>query len=130
MQITEGKNLSDFANFKIVNDGFPNGTPFITLEFPSPEIPSGIKFDEVDDYGEYYVNTFYFDTNLPPVWGDFYAKGGRIFAYNNGFGIEPAGTNFTDWIARPDGIVVPIPGSVLLMGSGLLGLIGIRRKLS
>lgn len=28
------------------------------------------------------------------------------------------------------GVVVPIPGSLLLLGSGLLGLMGIRRKLS
>jgi hypothetical protein len=52
---------------------------------------------------------------------------------------EPMGENFfdSDWEAvpldqtgGPDVALVPIPGTLLLLGSGLVGLIGIRRRKS
>ena len=93
----------------------------------------GIKFDTQG-------TVFTFVTYKDPVWGDFYAKGGNSHssaghneAWNANFGSDPdAGdSDFSGWIATPNGgHVIPEPASMLLLGSGLLGFAGIRRKRS
>jgi hypothetical protein len=47
---------------------------------------------------------------------------------------DPQGGSWTSWTAqvsafRISGTAVPIPGAVWLLGSGLIGLVGLRRKL-
>jgi hypothetical protein len=84
------------------------------------------------------------------MWGDFYAKDGRqnqgsseVYAFNTGFGLnwyqyedwdsDPIFGGKGGWILVPDtaeGAPVPIPSAMLLLGSGLFGLITLRRRFS
>jgi hypothetical protein len=86
--------------------------------------------------------TFSFTSTRAPMWGDFYVKDGKqdgviATAWNTAIGTDP-GVNtidFTGWIAVPNtvtGVGVPVPPTVWLMGSGLIGvgLLGWRRKKS
>jgi hypothetical protein len=60
-------------------------------------------------------------TSRVPMEGDFYAKDGNA----------GGGTNFfwaDDVIPVPNTSEVPIPGAILLLGSGLLGLVGMRNR--
>ncbi len=77
-------------------------------------------------------------TTRAPMWGDVYVKDGNdgpIYAVNKFFGDDPGNDPITDgnnggWALVPDTgtHLVPIPTTLLLLGSGLIGLIGIRRK--
>lgn len=97
----------------------------------NPGMPTsifGIKFDETSPVNG--VTKITFESFNAPVWGDFYAKGGQTYAYNDFFGVSACGaSDFTGWIVVPDSVKTPLPGSLLLLGSGLLGLVGLRRKL-
>ena len=95
----------------------------------------GIKWD-LNDTAE---DIMYFHLTLvstkAPMWGDFYAKdgnGGTVNARNLNFGTDttdPIGDgNNGGWVLVPD-TVVPIPSAILLLGSGLIGLVGFRRKI-
>ena len=136
LEVTDGSEANEFW------DVYPT---FNTDESPktwlpnqgnsTPEMPGnlfGIKWDVPEGQGDTYSVTF--KSYKDPVWGDFYAKDGFqdpewAVAWNKGFGKDPTTTNFTNWIATPDnGTPIPIPGTVLLLGSGLMGLVGFRRK--
>lgn len=102
-----------------------------------PEEMSGLKFQPGT-----LTLTASFTTARSPVWGDFYAKSGRdngvwVTAWNAGFTVLdptdlPSNGSIGNHILRPDTATtvppVPIPGAVWLLGSGLLGLLGLRRK--
>lgn len=87
----------------------------------------GVKFDFGGD-----VVHIEFTTEQAPVWGDFYAGGGKdkgndIYAYNDGFGTDPD-LDFSGFIARPDGATsVPEPSTLVLLLSGMGVLAGAAR---
>ena len=94
-----------------------------------------------------------FVSDKDPVWGDFYAKDGKtggdeVYAYNTGFGVDPYSQLGLDtslkngplfsldqesaWILRPDSTsngVIPEPSTVFLLSIGLLGVLGLGRKI-
>jgi len=110
-----------FPSYEIGGFSKSNGTS-------NPGIPGtlyGMKIEPGSDTFDY---TFWFSTEQAPVWGNFYAKGGggnrpdAIYAYNTGF---DGGNVF---IARPDGISVAEPSTMVLLGIGLIGMAGIGRR--
>ncbi len=111
----------------------------------NPGLPNGIVGVKFDGSGESSVTVEFYSPN-EPVWGDFYAKGGRgegnawNAVWNNGidFSMAPDG-GFTvgDFIARPDGSgerseelgETPEPASLAMVGGGMLALAYGLRKL-
>ena len=100
----------------------------------NPNLPGpiyGLKFEPGSDSTSF---SFSFISDRAPMWGNFYAKDGTddhgtvdVYAYNTGFTLTGVNSYYA---AVPDTLtVVPIPPAVWLMGTGLLGLIGIRRRL-
>lgn len=102
---------------------------------PDPYMPCdiyGIKFDDASGK----VLEFSFDSLRRPVWGDFYAKGGKESAvYNWGFALPDPSCSASNGsllghILVPDTLVtsVPEPASLLACLGGLLGLVLRRRS--
>jgi hypothetical protein len=118
--------ISDFATDPA--DGVYDG-PGQWGSAGNPNLPAagiyGIKITPTEE-GENAFSFEFFSPNIP-VWGDFYAKDGggtgdgAVTAYNTGLGTQPV-SDFQAWIPVPDSQVVPVPPSLLLLGSGLLGL--------
>ena len=88
-----------------------------------------VKFDSE-------LDTYEFDSPKVPVWSDFFGKKGNGGVYNIGFGTDPLGSPFTNWVAAPDSVsggittvsTVPLPGAVW-MGLALLGGLGVVRRI-
>jgi hypothetical protein len=109
-----------YSNAQPGNPGLPN--PFY-----------GVKFN----YGGTVVN-YRIVTDRAPVWGVFYAKDGKtgghdVLAFASALSDPSFRTSDTlgidSFIVRPDGfVVVPLPAGVVLLGSGLLALLGARRR--
>lgn len=145
--LIEVTNPSASGDFKNVNPSISDGPRTF-----SPSEGNGVTYYGMP--GDIYAvkwnaptesKTFTFDfyTFKNPVWGDFYARcggqpesiGGPItynYAYNAKFGSDPtlADAPYNGWIPTPNGGEVPLPASIMLLGSGLLGLgaAGWRRR--
>jgi len=97
----------------------------------NPGMPYEIYGIKVEPIYDMTIFEFWFTVEQPPVWGNFYAKGGggteipgAIYAYNTGYEFPNTGV----FIARPDGTPIPEPGTMLLLGAGLIGLATVGRK--
>ncbi len=147
LEVTNGASKDDFTNFSINGKRatFKNNikAPKFWGEHPgNPGYPSvakiyGVKFNVGGN-----PVTYSFTTANDPVWGNFYAKGGKdkgkwIYAYNNALGMEDFNSNSKlDFIVRPDGggtpPVVPEPVSYLLFivgGAVLAGRGYLKRRI-
>ena len=154
---TVQKDISHFI-LEVTEDGNPftfevgDGTD-ATIDDPpgtwsengsNPDMPNpiyGIKFDFTEPLS--LEQTFTIITDRAPVYGVFYAKDGTdnqgavdVVAWSNALNFADYMTkteefDFTtaDYIVRPDSVgVIPVPGTVLLLGSGLIVLAGIRKR--
>ncbi len=141
LELSDGATQNDFSDFYIngQSSGFGNNIegPSLWGQHPSnPGYPTddeifGMKFDSGGDTASYQ-----FTTSRSPVWGNFYAKGGKlqggIFAhtYNNALANDEfSSDNELDFIVRPNGPpVAPEPVSYVLFSAGGAAL-GIRSYL-
>jgi hypothetical protein len=128
--------VSSFVTAENLNDLFANfsETPILNIHTIGTKSVYGFKFTR---------SAVSFDSLQPPVWGDFLARDATgtnpttgatnvvIRAWNTGVGTDPeaGATNFTNWIPTPDSVVVPLPGSIVLFGSALAGLVWLRQRL-
>ena len=103
--------------------------------YPSSTEIYGIKFDT----GEL-STTYKLTTDRSPVWGNFYAKGGRdkdsrqfVHVYNSALAVGNYNSDEKiDFIVRPNGTpIVPEPASVVLFltGSAALGFRSLLKRM-
>lgn len=106
------------AGWELGMFGTNNGNPGI------PDTLYGLKWD---GGGAKPSLSWTIVTDRAPMLGDFYAKDGNdpgqlpVFAYSG------TSSGFGGNVAVPDS-VVPIPGAAYLFGSGIVALIGLKRR--
>jgi hypothetical protein len=107
------------------NPGFPEGKSIFGVKFNMGGAQTVVEFD----------------ADRKPMWGDFYAKGGKnSFVYNKDLGVlvanpgdylgipVDAGGNVLAKILTPDMTIVPEPTALPALGLGLLSLLGLRLR--
>lgn len=154
IELSDGSKGANIDSFTPESDKLELG--FYSSSNGNPGMPDtgmyGLKWDLTEGA---YVYSFSVTTDMSPMWGDFYAKDGRnnkvsgeenseVYAFNTGFGSNlylhnawdsgPIyGANGYGRILVPntaEGNPVPIPSTMLLLGSGLFGLITLRKRFS
>lgn len=136
LEVTNPARAGDFSNF--TNAALSGGDPktYQALSGPNFEMPYdlyGIKFTAPGGGGWNTTDvTFEFDSTHSPTWGDFYARDGiNAYAYNRGFSPQGVGIGLNDGLhaAVPNGAPVSLPPAAWLLGSGLIGLVAVRRRM-
>jgi hypothetical protein len=142
---------SVFENSNIL-EGYIGITPDGTYELndygpsnPSnPGIPDTMRGIKIDVIGDTKTLSWSFDSDITPVWGDFYAKDGKqggadVYIYNDGFTendydpTTPVDPDNQDYVPISDHIIVPDststhegpPGNLPEPGTSMLGALGI-----
>ncbi len=134
---TVGYDLSTGGNISFrLKIGGPNDT---TL-FEDADSGEDIAFNYSIDNGSSWVNLFIFDTEntlYRDTWGvasfnivGAAISGSTLFQWEQ---VDHSGTTFDNWAIDNVSInnnisSVPVPAAVWLFGSGLMGLIGVRKK--
>ena len=136
LEVTNPAGAGEFFNF--TNAALSSGDPRIykALNPPDFEMPYdlyGIKFTAPGGEGWDTTDvTFEFDSTHSPTWGDFFARDGKNgYAYNKGFSAQEVGAGLNDGFhaAVPNGAHAPLPPAAWLLGTGLIGLVVIRRRM-
>jgi hypothetical protein len=135
LEVTNPAQAGDFFNFTNAALSSDDPRTYKALSPPNFEMPYnlyGIKFTAPGGEGWSTINvTFSFDSTHSPTWGDFFARdGSNGYAYNKNFSAAGVSSTLNDGFhaAVPNGAPVPIPGAIWLLGTGLLGLVTIRRR--
>ena len=122
-------NSTRAAMTSLLIDPFPGETVFDTLsniDFPSMDTPN--SENGAAQFNDPLTGTY---TNLVGIIGDANSPYGDLYRYLEvtfGPNYLPSGGSVT-FLADTDNIgIVPIPGSLLLLGSGLLSLAGFRLR--
>jgi hypothetical protein len=105
---------------------YHNITP-VVLQAGQSYFIQAVTGDELYTWG---TNGFVVDPSINFIQDAFVAPAAGVLAFPNTFGNLGGvdgwfGPNFST-----DAVFAPVPGSLILLGSGLLGLFGIRRRLS
>ena len=96
----------------------------------------GIKYNVLES-DQSNVVSFSFDSYRSPMWGDVFAKDGTgTYAYNLMFGsdteaaIGDSSASNRGWALVPNSHSAPVPepATMILFGSGLIGLAGVGRR--
>jgi hypothetical protein len=128
IELSPGLLLSDLRNITSSNGSANELTVATHTEHDgNPGMPGPIYGLKVDDEPSPVQQTFSFEVNRAPVWGNFYAKDGHmsgvnVIAYNAGFSTASGASGY--FIARPDTVIIPIPAA-LWLGVALLGAAGV-----
>jgi hypothetical protein len=120
IQVSDDFSEANVIDWSVAYPDFPSGSGDETFDIGNLDgIPWAFKFD---DLGESTTYTLSLTTNRMPMDGNFYAMDGTGTNAKNTLIDE-----FNYYIAVPD-TFVPIPSALWLLGSGVLGLVFVRRK--
>jgi hypothetical protein len=117
-------------NFQVILKDETTGTTLYSKFFASDTIPASLlkSVTASDGYTWKYTDWQVVDLDTSAVMGDTLTL--TLLASDCGYGGHSGYAYLDGFGAVVPPVTTPIPGSLLLLGSGLLGLIGIRRRQS
>ncbi len=121
-----------------LTDGEAHMSKRLTID-PTQSVVTG----QIYNFETHYWDTIYYDPHEIGIWAtleirdlkDGYARFGHTGTFNLGFSTDAAGNDLIDidytsgsgaFLTEPE-TTVPIPAGIILLGSGLVGVLGIRR---